>query len=175
MVSRVVHWVPFFLVTYISILLSLPPLLTVAIKAESIIIIGGGIIGSACAYYISQERKVKVTLIERDSIACAASGKAGGFLAKGWGDGDTGPLHELSFDLHAKLAEDLGIASYRKIPTLQVTANQRRAGTGRSEGKAASKSTGSASLPAWIDGESETTDGRDPVDIDYPKTLEAAQ
>ncbi len=36
-------------------------------------VVGAGIIGSATAYYLSK-RGVKVTLIERAGVACAASG-----------------------------------------------------------------------------------------------------
>ncbi|GKG15340.1 hypothetical protein Tco_0357663, partial [Tanacetum coccineum] len=44
----------------------------------------------------------------QSSIACAASGKAGGFLALDWCDG--GPVSALaraSFNLHRSLAEEL--------------------------------------------------------------------
>ena len=69
----------------------------------------------------------QVVVVERKCIAAAAGGKGGGFLAKKWGDGSaTEALHRVSFDLHARLAKDLGIASYRAIQTLQV-----RGGPGR--------------------------------------------
>ena len=45
-------------------------------------------------------------MIERTGVACAASGKSGGFLARDWCDGT--PVQALarrSFDLHAELAE----------------------------------------------------------------------
>src|SRR5262249_12575496 len=54
-------------------------------------------------------RGADVTVLERSAIACAASGKAGGFLARDWCDGT--PLMHLarrSFELHAQLAEELG-------------------------------------------------------------------
>ena len=72
------------------------------------LILGGGVIGTSIAYRLAA-RGVDVTLIERSAIACAASGKSGGFLAMDWCDGT--PLMELarrSFALHAELAEDLG-------------------------------------------------------------------
>lgn len=47
----------------------------------SIVIVGGGIIGCSIAYHIT-ELGVPCTLVERCSIACGASGKAGGFLAR---------------------------------------------------------------------------------------------
>ena len=51
-----------------------------------LVICGGGIIGVALAYYLSElspenSKSVKVKLVERESVACHSSGKAGGFLA----------------------------------------------------------------------------------------------
>ena len=71
---------------------------------EKIVICGGGIQSAAIAYYLSL-RGVKSTIVERSQVACAASGKAGGFLARGWGSGATRQLHEVSFDLHEQLAK----------------------------------------------------------------------
>jgi glycine/D-amino acid oxidase-like deaminating enzyme len=85
-----------------------------------VVILGGGIQGCATAYFLAQ-RGVPSTIVERVEIAAAASGKAGGFLAGGWGDGGvTQELHRVSFALHETLAETLGLTTYRKIPTLSV-------------------------------------------------------
>ena len=65
------------------------------------------VIGTSVAYRLSM-RGAKVTVVERSGIACAASGKAGGFLALDWCDGS--PLAALarrSFVLHDELAADL--------------------------------------------------------------------
>ena len=104
-----------------------------------VVILGGGIQGVATAYFLAQ-RGVPSTIVERVEIAAAASGKAGGFLAGGWGDGGvTQELHRVSFQLHEALAETLGLETYRKIPTLSVA--------------------GGASLPdqkppvSWLDGD----------------------
>jgi len=44
-------------------------------------------------------------VIERTGVACAASGKSGGFLALDWCDGSPlAPLARRSFALHAELA-----------------------------------------------------------------------
>ena len=70
-----------------------------------ILILGGGAIGVSIAYYLAA-RGADVIVIERSAIACAASGKSGGFLAMDWCDGT--PLMHLarrSFALHAELAE----------------------------------------------------------------------
>jgi glycine/D-amino acid oxidase-like deaminating enzyme len=59
------------------------------------------VIGASIAYFLSR-RGVEATVIERTGLACAASGKAGGFLALDWCDGT--PLQALarrSFALHA--------------------------------------------------------------------------
>ncbi|CAM9700528.1 unnamed protein product, partial [Phaeothamnion confervicola] len=84
-----------------------------------VVVAGGGLVGASIAYHLSL-RGVKPILIEREEVAAAASGKAGGFLARGWGSGPTAALHELSFDMHAELAETLGLKTYRRLPTLSV-------------------------------------------------------
>ena len=83
-----------------------------------VLICGGGVIGASIAYFLSL-RGIKATIIERTGIACAASGKSGGFLARDWCDGT--PLQSLarhSFDLHAELADRLGNDwGYRRLVT----------------------------------------------------------
>ena len=73
-----------------------------------VLICGGGVIGASIAYFLSR-RGVQATVIERTGLACAASGKSGGFLAFDWCDGT--PLAALarrSFALHAQLAQAIG-------------------------------------------------------------------
>lgn len=83
-----------------------------------VIVCGGGVIGACIAYYLSA-RGIDVTLIERQDVACAASGKSGGFLALDWCDGT--PLEQLarrSFALHASLAAEVdGDWHYRRVTT----------------------------------------------------------
>jgi glycine/D-amino acid oxidase-like deaminating enzyme len=83
-----------------------------------VLICGGGVIGASIAYFLSC-RGVRSTVIERTGVACAASGKSGGFLALDWCDGT--PLEALarrSFALHAQLAEEIRADwSYRRLPT----------------------------------------------------------
>src|SRR4051794_14398421 len=83
-----------------------------------VVICGAGVIGASIAYFLSR-RGADVTVVERTGVACAASGKSGGFLALDWCDG--GPLEGLarrSFALHARLHEELGGGwGYRRLET----------------------------------------------------------
>lgn len=106
---------------------------------KKVVILGGGIIGCSIAYFLSK-RGVASIIVERTAIAAAASGKSGGFLAGGWGDGTaTQALHRESFKLHEQLADELELRTYRKIPTLSV---------------AGGASFGDVALPvSWLDGD----------------------
>jgi glycine/D-amino acid oxidase-like deaminating enzyme len=83
-----------------------------------VLICGGGVIGASTAYFLSC-RGVAATVIERTGLACAASGKAGGFLALDWCDGT--PLEALahrSFALHTRLAAEIDDDwGYRRLTT----------------------------------------------------------
>jgi glycine/D-amino acid oxidase-like deaminating enzyme len=83
-----------------------------------VLILGGGVIGTSIAYHLAV-RGADVVVLERSAVACAASGKSGGFLALDWCDGT--PLMALarrSFALHAELAEALGGDwGYRRMTT----------------------------------------------------------
>jgi glycine/D-amino acid oxidase-like deaminating enzyme len=109
-------------------------------QRKKIIVCGGGVIGSSIAYFLSI-RGANVTVIEKCSIACGASGKAGGFLAKDWNDSTAlGELSRKSFDLHEELSksfdEDIG---YRKLDTLSVVVEE-------------STKKRNQNIPKWVDG-----------------------
>ena len=73
-----------------------------------VVICGGGVIGASLAYFLSLPR-VEAVVVERTGVACAASGKSGGFLALDWCDGSPlAPLARRSFQLHAELAAEHG-------------------------------------------------------------------
>ena len=98
-------------------------------------ICGGGVIGAATAYFLGC-RGVRTTVIERTGLACAGSGKAGGFLALDWCDGT--PLQSLarrSFILHAELAERSGGDwGYRRLTTYGGVAGPRNRASQREAG-----------------------------------------
>jgi glycine/D-amino acid oxidase-like deaminating enzyme len=91
-----------------------------------VLICGGGVIGCSIAYFLSR-RGIKATVIEGTGLACAASGKSGGFLARDWCDGSPlAPLARRSFDLHARLAEEApGDWGYRRLDTYGGFASER--------------------------------------------------
>jgi glycine/D-amino acid oxidase-like deaminating enzyme len=110
---------------------------------RSVVVCGAGVIGASVAYFLSL-RGVAVTVVERSGVACAASGKSGGFLALDWCDGSPlGPLARRSFALHAELARQLGADyGYRRMDTFMLAARERGAALGRHRVEA----------PAWLDG-----------------------
>ena len=76
-------------------------------EVKNIVIIGGGIIGSCTAYFLSHHSFFNpaihtITILEATRIAGGASGKAGGLLAL-WAYPDA--IVPLSFRLHEELAE----------------------------------------------------------------------
>src|ERR1700742_4037326 len=72
-----------------------------------VVVCGGGVVGAWTALHLGR-RGVDVTVVERTEVAAAASGKAGGFLARDWCAGS--PLDALArrrFALHARLPEEI--------------------------------------------------------------------
>lgn len=72
-----------------------------------VVICGGGVIGACTAYFL-RRLGIEVIVVERTEVAAAASGKAGGFLARDWCAGT--PLDALarrSFALHAQLPGEI--------------------------------------------------------------------
>lgn len=97
-----------------------------------VIICGGGVIGACAAYFLSR-CGVDVTVVEQTGVACAASGKAGGFLALDWSAGS--PLDALarrSFQLHADLVAELGGDwGYRRLSTYSGYVTEAHGSVGR--------------------------------------------
>jgi glycine/D-amino acid oxidase-like deaminating enzyme len=108
-----------------------------------VIVCGAGVVGASVAYFLAR-RGVAVTVVERSGVACAASGKSGGFLALDWCDGSPlGPLARASFALHAELAKELGTDyGYRRMDTFMMAAREKGALAGGHR----------ASAPRWLDG-----------------------
>lgn len=122
---------------------------------KHIVVVGGGVQGSSVAYFLSKhygsnvntKQEVKVTVLESQSIASAASGKGGGFMARSWGDGgSTQQLHHLAFDLYEELAPQLGCTTYRKLPVLSVQPG--KGGVTKAQKSNKMKSY----MPGWLDG-----------------------
>lgn len=111
--------------------------------SRSIVVIGGGIIGSSIAYYLSLAARTatKITLLETSSApAPGASGKAGGFLALDWHGAATASLAELSFKLHRELADKDGGKEkwgYREVETWQVNVDSNLKDKSSKKGKSA--------------------------------------
>ena len=108
-----------------------------------VIVCGAGVVGASIAYFLAR-RGVAVTVVERSGVACAASGKSGGFLALDWCDGSPlGPLARASFRLHAELATEIGADyGYRRMDTFMMAAREKGALAGGHR----------VAAPRWLDG-----------------------
>jgi len=108
-----------------------------------VIVCGAGVVGASVAYFLAG-RGIAVTVVERSGVACAASGKSGGFLALDWCDGSPlGPLARASFALHAELAKELGTDyGYRRMDTFMLAARERGTLAGGHR----------VAAPRWLDG-----------------------
>ncbi|KAI1169244.1 FAD dependent oxidoreductase [Nemania serpens] len=122
-------------------------------RPRHIVIIGGGIIGTTTAYYLTRHPSFNplihhITLVEATSIAAGASGKAGGLLGL-WAYPMC--LVPLSYRLHAELAAEHDGAArwgYRSVECGQIAATVKGKGSKsktRSQGK---RSTSSKVQPA---------------------------
>ena len=78
-------------------------------RAAEVVIVGGGIVGCATAYFLARAG-VGTTLIEKEAVGSCASGFAAGLLDPMRGDGVPGPLEPLcleSFRMHLRLADEV--------------------------------------------------------------------
>lgn len=135
----------------ISFLIILSYLVTVnSMALKNIVVVGGGIQGTSVAYHLAKKcdlATTRITILESVEPASAASGKGGGFMARGWGDGSpTQRLHELAFDMYETMARELNLESYRKLPVLSVSPGYDGLAQARKSKQLANI------LPKWLDG-----------------------
>ncbi len=96
-------------------------------SSSDVVIVGGGIAGTATAYYLGKAG-IKTTLIERDSVGSHASGFAYGGLSPLGGAGIPGVMAEIAqetmrlhFELAQNLPEETGInMEFRQRPSLAL-------------------------------------------------------
>ncbi|CAF3338730.1 unnamed protein product [Rotaria sp. Silwood1] len=118
--------------------------------SNHICIIGGGIIGASIGFHLSEAGCSNITIVERTNIACGASGRAGGFLAKNWRSGVEGKFSESSFLAHSELSKRLKNefstdVMYRRLTTYNISVNETHGKT-----KTNKQTDDDKSLPKWI-------------------------
>ena len=125
---------------------------------------GGGIQGVSVAYHLHESKSLPpgstITILEAKHLASAASGKGGGFMARGWGDGtDTQALHEAGFDMYGAMCVELGVRSYRKLPVIGVSpgrddddGKRGRDESGKKEEQHPQHQQLANMIPNWLDG-----------------------
>lgn len=110
-----------------------------------VVICGGGIIGCSIAYYLTLRGCCPI-LVEKTSVACGASGKAGGFLGKDFAT-QMKDFATSSFDLHCTLAEILTQSDFRLMDAVSLTISGKETNL-----HVASKQGLATSVPDWITG-----------------------
>ncbi|PWN29973.1 FAD dependent oxidoreductase [Jaminaea rosea] len=93
-----------------------------------IVIVGGGIMGTSTLYHLAHSPSLApqthISLVEAaSSLAPAASGRSGGFLAQDWHGAATASIADLSYRLHRELAEKDGGGEkwgWREVDTMSV-------------------------------------------------------
>ncbi|KAF4625400.1 hypothetical protein G7Y89_g12768 [Cudoniella acicularis] len=139
-------------------------------QPRNIVIIGGGIIGCTTAYFLTRHPAFnpaihKITLIEAQSIASGASGKAGGLLALWAYPANIVPL---SYRLHAELAKEHDGPKrwgYRTVHCGSVTAKGKLYDVGKKEAVVAGTDEWKK-LPKTVKGKAP------PVPTEIPKELD---
>jgi glycine/D-amino acid oxidase-like deaminating enzyme len=76
-------------------------------QSADVVIVGGGIVGSAAAYYLAKQG-VSVALVEKGHIACEQSSRSWGWCRQQNRDLRELPLSSVSMKLWDKLASELG-------------------------------------------------------------------
>jgi glycine/D-amino acid oxidase-like deaminating enzyme len=103
---------------------------------KRVVIAGSGVIGTSTAFFLAKDYGVSSTLVDpTGTIAPAASGKAGGFLALDWNDfSSVGPLARRSFGLHQEIADILGASKiqYRRLTCVSIEVGD---GSGKPKGR----------------------------------------
>lgn len=115
----------------------------------TVVICGAGIVGCASAYFLAKlSDACRIILIDQNGVASGASGIRRAFLAPNWkqfflqhrpvGWRRTSALHQRGYDLHSKLATELGLSSYAPVSTSRIL-NHRHASQ-------------EVQPPVWLDG-----------------------
>ena len=124
---------------------------------SEVVIVGGGIVGCATAYYLARAG-LRPTLIEKGSVGSCASGFSAGLLNPLHGSGIPGPLEDLamsSFQLHQTLAaevkEHTGIDhQFRPVPSIYLAFDDAQSLEAREVLGLADRAEGFVSR--WLDG-----------------------
>ncbi len=103
-------------------------------KKQRVVIVGGGVIGSAVAYYLCKAG-VSCTILERDTIGAHASSVAAGLITPLSEAKNPGPLLDLKMkslsmyeDVACALREESGVdIGYASVPVLRLAGDEQEA------------------------------------------------
>ena len=105
--------------------------------------------GAAVAYFLAR-RGVAVTVVERSGVACAASGKSGGFLALDWCDSIAGRARSRARASRSTPSWPRELGSGLRLPPHgHLHAGRARDGRGWRAATACPRRAGSTAPPSW--------------------------
>jgi glycine/D-amino acid oxidase-like deaminating enzyme len=107
---------------------------------SDVVIVGGGIIGAACAYELARSG-ASVTLLERDELAAGASGRNIGFFGLPW-DPVLDPMARSSLEMYLEVAGETPVPVHfdrEPIGTLAIALDEDDAAMVREEAAAAER------------------------------------
>jgi len=78
-------------------------------KTADIVIIGGGIVGTATAYYLAKSGRKNVVLLEKNTVCSGSTGRCGAGIRAQWGLELNCRMALACLDTFEQLDEELGL------------------------------------------------------------------
>lgn len=101
------------------------PLSKGAVRTADVVIVGGGVLGCATAWHLRRSSSLKVSVLERQSLASAATSQAAGLLNRFGNPRAVMALVDQTYDDRAELADTVGEAPpFAETGTLHLAASQ---------------------------------------------------
>ena len=82
-------------------------------SATKIVIVGGGVIGLSAAYHLARRGRLRVILLEKDTLGSGASSRAGGIITSHLWSKTGVAARQISLRLYQELSEELGGYGYQ--------------------------------------------------------------
>ena len=116
-------------------------------KTADIGVIGGGVVGTATAYYLAKSGRKNVVLVEKNTVCSGSTGRCGAGIRAQWGLELNCRMALACLDTFEQLDEELGLPTGLNQAATCSLPTRRRSGS--SSRRTSSSSTASASRPRY--------------------------